>query len=149
MALHLSFEQQPDVRAFLDEQRKTTSTSQALKNRWGIAADYFGNSYAGSGDMANAIFCFRKSLEIMPENVVTMSHLALAYLRSGDSENATVWLKNALKLKPGKAVLHFQLAQTYTQLRQIPQAIQELEEGLKYAPDDPIARNMLQHLRGM
>ena len=59
-----------------------------------------------------------------------------------------VWLKKGLKLRPEKAVLHFQLAQTYAQLQQIPEAIKELEEGLKYAPEDQMAKRILQQLRG-
>jgi len=149
MALHVSFDQQTDVRAFLDHQLKVLGQEeQPVRNRWAVAADYFGSAYAEQGDVANAIICFSKSLEIKADNVVTISHLALAYLRSGDVQNAISRLRAGVKLRPEKAVLHFQLAQTYAQLQQLSEAIKELEEGLKYAPQDPAARGMLQQLRG-
>ena len=148
-ALHLSFDQDPSVRSSIDNQlRRPGPQNDPVRNRWAVAADYFGNGYAGSGDLANALICFKKSLEVKSDNIVTISHLAIAYLRSGDPQNAMVWLKNGLKLRPEKAVLHFQLAQTYAQLQQIPEAINELEEGLKYAPEDQMAKRILQQLRG-
>lgn len=149
LALHLAFDTEQEVRTLLDQQLSDLKTDKAVRNRWGIAADYFGNSYADAGDFSNAILCFKKSLDVMPDNVVTMSHLALAYLKAGDVESGLTWLKKGVKQKPEKAVLHFQLAQTYAQLQQIPQAIQELEEGLKYSPEDPTARRMLRQLRGL
>jgi len=150
MALHLGFDQRPDVRRFLDERRKELGgASDPIRLRWGIALDNVGTAYAASGDLPNAIICFGKSIEIKPDNFVTMSHLALAHLKSGDFDKAIVWLKNAIRLKPGKAVLHFQLAQTYAQNQQIPKAIVALEEGLRFAPEDLMARRMLQQLRAL
>jgi len=77
-----------------------------------------------------------------------MSHRARAHRRAGDLPNAMIWLKNGIKLRPAKAVLHFQLAQTYAQAQQMSEAIRELEEGLKYAPEDQMAKRMLEQLRG-
>src|SRR5207247_3390771 len=143
-ALHLSFDQDPSVRSFIVQQlRRLRGQNDPVRNRWAVAADYFGNGYAGNGDLGNALICFKKSVEVKSDNIVTISHLAIAYLRSGDAQNAIVWLKNGLKLKPEKAVLHFQLAQTYAQLQQIPEAVRELEEGLKYAPEDQMAKRIL------
>ncbi len=148
-ALHISFDQQPAVRTFLDQQLKALGREEEpIKNRWAVAADYFGSAYAEQGDFTNAIICFGKSLEIKSDNVVTISHLALAYLRSGDIQRAISRLKAGAALRPEKAVLHFQLAQTYARLQRFSEAINELEEGLKYAPQDPAARGMLQQLRG-
>jgi len=153
MALHLGFDQTPKVRAYLDEQLKPASNGRtglpdAVKDRWSVGADYVGNNFAAHRDLGNAAICYRKSLEIRPDNVVVMSHLALALLGSGDFDNGVQWLKNAIKVKPQNAVLHFQLAQAYGQARKTAEAIQALEEGLKFAPDDPNALRMLQYLRG-
>ena len=147
-ALHLNFGQDPNVRSFVEDQlSRLRGGDDPVRNRWAVAADYFGNGYAAKEEMGNALVCFKKSLEVKSDNVVTISHLAMAYLRVGDSQNAMVWLKHGLKLKPEKAVLHFQLAQSYAQLQQIPEAIKELEEGLKYAPEDQMAKRILQQLR--
>jgi hypothetical protein len=148
-ALHLSSDQSADMRAFLAGQLKSLGPrEESVRNRWAIAADTVGSAVAGRGDLPGAIRCLEKSLEINPDNYVTLSHLALARLKSGDAAAAAAHLKQAIALKPYKAVLHFQLAQTYAQQGRIPEAIQSLEEGLKYAPEDPNAQRMLRKLRG-
>jgi tetratricopeptide (TPR) repeat protein len=149
MALQIGFEQVTTVRALLEEElRKPGAQSESVRNRWAVAMDNFGTACGARGDLSTALLCLKKSLEVKPDNFVTMSHLALAYLRIGETREAIQWLKNAIQVKPSHAVLHFQLAQTYAQLRQIPQAIAAFEEGLKYSPDDPKAKRMLEQLRG-
>lgn len=148
-ALHLGDDQSVETHAFLAEQLKSLGRrEEAIRNRWAIAADTIGSAAAGRGDLPGAIRCLEKSLEIKPDNYVTLSHLALARLKSGDAAGAIVHLKQAIELKPHQAVLHFQLAQTHAQQGRIPEAIQSLEEGLKYSPEDPNALRMLRTLRG-
>ncbi len=148
-ALHLITDQDPGVRAFLVEQlRLLGPREEAVRSRWAIAADTVGSAHAARGDLAGAIRCLEKSLEIKPDNHVTLSHLALARLRSGDATAAAARLRQAIELKPHKAALHFQLAQTHAQQGRIPEAIQSLEEGLKFSPEDPNAQRMLRLLRG-
>jgi Flp pilus assembly protein TadD len=149
LALQLGSDAQPEIRSLLLAQRQhLNDATQAVLDRWAIAAGYVGDSYAARGDQANAIRCFRKSLEVKPDSVVSLSHLALAYLNSGDTENAISALRSAIAVQPFKAPLHFQLALIYQRLQQIPQAIDALETGLRYAPQDPIAQRMRQDLRG-
>jgi tetratricopeptide (TPR) repeat protein len=149
MALQVSCDQDPAVAAFLDRQRRGLGTkTEALLHRWSVAADYWGGFQAAQGKTRNALICFQKSLEILPDNIVTLSHLALAYLNLGEIPKAIESLKRAIQIKPYQAALHFQLAQIYARLEQVPQAIQALEDGLKYAPEDAKARGMLEYLRG-
>lgn len=146
--LHIGFGQQPETKSVLDSEiRKLGNDEHAVKDRWAVIADYVGGEFANRGEMQPAISCFRKSLEIKPDNVVTISHLALAHLRSGDQESAVAALQQGLRLRPEKAVLHFQLAQTYAQLQKFPDAIKELERGLEYAPEDQTALRMRDQLR--
>jgi hypothetical protein len=148
-ALHLGGDGSPDVRAFLAGQLKALGPrEEAVRNRWAIAADTVGSAAAGRGDLPGAIRCLEKSLEVKPDNHVTLSHLALDRLKSGDATAAATRLQQAIKLKPHKAVLHFQLAQTHAQQGRIPDAIRSLEEGLKFSPEDPSAQRLLQLLRG-
>ena len=150
MALDIGYGQNGHLQNYLTTQLQALGPEEgAVRDRWGIAADYFGNAYAANGDAQNAIVCFKKSLQAKPDNVVTMSHLALTSLRSGDVESAMTWLKNGIKLRPSKAVLHFQLAQTYAQTGRTAEAIGELEAGLQFAPEDQMAKRMIQQLRGL
>jgi len=147
-ALHLGGDRSADTRTFLAAQLKSLGPREhAVRNRWAIAADTVGAAAAARGDLAWAIRCLEMSLEIKPDNHVTLSHLALAKLKSGDATAAITRLQQAIALKPHQAVLHFQLAQTHAQQGRIADAIRSLEEGLKYAPEDPTAQRMLQLLR--
>jgi len=149
MALQIGFERVAGVREIVEEAlRKSGAPGQAIRDRWAVAMDNFGNGRGARGDLSTAILCLKKSLEVKPSNFVTMSHLALAYLRSGETGEAIHWLKNAIQAKPSAAVLHFQLAQTHMQLQQVPEAIAAFEAGLKYSPDDPRAKRLLEQLRG-
>jgi Flp pilus assembly protein TadD len=150
MALHVGYDSQAGVRAFLDEQLQSLGArDSAVKNRWAIAADTVGTMHAARGDLPGAVRCLEKSLEIKPDNAVTLSHLALAKLRSGDTGAAIARLQQAIALKPHQAVLHFQLAQSHARLGQVPEAIRAVEEGLKHAPDDPAAHRLREYLRGL
>jgi hypothetical protein len=146
-ALHLSFDHDPEVRAFLVKQLSGLGgKAGAVRNRWGIAADYFGSRWAAKGDYKNAIVCFQKSLEVKPGDSITLANLASAHANSGDLAAAIFTLETAARLKPQKASLHFQLAQFYVQNQQPAKAIRALEEGLQYAPDNQNARQLLQQL---
>jgi tetratricopeptide (TPR) repeat protein len=148
-ALHVSFNRQPETRAFIAaETSKLGSLELAVRNRRAVIADYLGGEFASRGELSPAIVCFQRSLDIKPDNIVTISHLALAYLRAGESARAVAALETGIRLRPEKAVLRFQLAQTYVQLQRIPEAIGQLEHGLEYAPEDQTARQMLEQLRG-
>lgn len=148
-ALHLSFDAQSDVRALLEVRKNSGKAEEdPLRNRWALAMDYLGGKLARGADFQSAIVCFRKSLEVRPDNIVVWSHLALAQLNSSEMPAGIQSLQRAIELQPYKAVLHFQLAQAYHRLGRVPQAIQALEEGLKYAPEDWNARRMLEQLRG-
>jgi len=146
--LHVNFGDDPAVLSVIQTETKKLGTDEAaVKNRWAIIADYLGGEFGSRGQMDHAISCFQRSLEINPENIVTISHLALAQLRAGNAEKAVATLEAGLKLRPEKAILHFELAQTYAQLKKPSEAIKELEQGLQYAPDDERARSLLERLR--
>jgi hypothetical protein len=137
MALHVSGEiEAADVTA-----------TQALKSRWGILADQFASMFSANGDLTNAIICLEKSLEVMPDNIVSLSHLAIARAKQGDLQSTLKLLKTAVAIRPHTANLHFQLAQTYLQMQEPTAAIHALEQGLSYAPDNQPARALLRQLR--
>jgi len=146
-ALHLGYTQQTEIRSFCAERLRRLGPSDPVRSRWAVAAGYCGDAWAEGGQIQNAIFGFKQSLEVQPDNVITLSHLALACQRSGDLPQALTALKKASSLQPARAVLHFQLALVYQQVRQIPEAIRELEAGLQFAPDDPAANRLLEQLR--
>jgi hypothetical protein len=148
MALHVGYSERPEIRAFLDGQLAALGTNAAaIRARWVVAAGDLGSALASNNDPQSGIQCLLKSLEIVPDSVVTMAHLARAYHQAGKSEEAIATLQKAIAIKPATANLHFQLGQIHAQLGRIPQAIESLERGLLYAPDDKDARFLLEKLR--
>jgi tetratricopeptide (TPR) repeat protein len=146
-ALQIGYDQQPDIHSLCAQRLRSLSNEDPVRLRWAVADSYRGDAFSAQGDAQNAIFCFNRSLEVMPANVVTLSHLARAQLNSGAIQEASGSLQKALALQPSRAVLHFQLAVIYQRQQQVEQAMRELEEGLKYSPDDPTANRMLRQLR--
>jgi tetratricopeptide (TPR) repeat protein len=119
----------------------------ALRNRWAILADQLAGILSARGDLTNATICLEKSLEVMPDNIVTLSHLAFARANQGDLQSTVTLLKTAIAIRPHTANLHFQLAQIQLGLQQPAAAIQSLEDGLSYASDNQAARALLRQLR--
>ena len=137
MALHVSGE----ITA------NSANASAAVKSRWAILADQFGRMFSANEDLTNAIICFEKSIEVAPDNVVALSHLAFARANQGDLQSARSILRKAIAVRPYTANLHFQSAQMELQLGERDAAARSLEEGLKYAPDNGAARVLLRQLR--
>ena len=123
------------------------NASAAVKNRWAILADQFATMFTARDDLTNALLCLEKSIEVVPDNVVTLSHLAFARANQGDLQGALDVLKKALTIRPHTANLHFQTAQIYLQLERPLDAIKALEEGLSYSPDNQPAQFLLRQLR--
>jgi tetratricopeptide (TPR) repeat protein len=148
-ALDVGYSRNADVQVFLADQRRRLGPSdEPLRNRWSLAADKLGSMFVERGNVQAARDCFQKSLDVQPDNVITLSHLALAHARNGDADEAVRWLVKAIQLKPAKAALHFQLAQILVQVQQPAAALRALQEGLKYSPDDPAALELLETLQG-
>lgn len=148
MALHIGFDHEPHVRSMITNQLSSLPPPpHPLRLRWAIAAEQFGSALSANNDPQNAILCFIKSLEVMPENIVTLSHLARTALQIGDAEMAIGTMQQAIRLQPSKGSLHFQLGQLYIQLQLLPEAIRAFEEGLKHSPEDRNARIVLEKLR--
>ena len=148
MALHTGYGERSDVRDFLSEQRaRLGSNPLAIESRWAVAADAFGMALAQNDDFPGALDCFKRSLEIQPRNIVTMSHLAQAQFRAGQLAEAIATFRNAIKASPTTANLYFQLAQIHAHQNQLLEAIANLEQGLRYAPHDQAAQGFLEQLR--
>jgi len=137
MGLDIGYGRDPDVAAFLEQQRSQLGGEEmAVRRRWSALAFYTGNAYAAAGALPQALRCYEKALKIRPDNVAVMSNLALAYLKAGDGGAAIEWLRRAIRAQPSRTVFYVQLARTYSRLRRISEARQVVEEGLVQAPQD-------------
>jgi len=81
MALDLSYGENSEVTQFYATLERSGLRKRGARSL-GCGGGLFGTAYASNQDEQNAIVCFKKSLQAKPDNIVTMSHLALAYLRA-------------------------------------------------------------------
>lgn len=93
-------------------------------------------------DFAKASQCFRKSLELDPENRHTMQTLGFTLARAGQGDEALSVLTRA----EGGAVAHFHIARMMQHLGQNDACRKHLESALRENPDFDHARVMLTSL---
>jgi tetratricopeptide (TPR) repeat protein len=77
-----------------------------------------------------AIFPFRRSLELIPDDVHVWMAIGWCYKRVGDIAKAIDSLESALSIEPGEAVLHYNLACYWSIARDRRQALRCLTHAL-------------------
>lgn len=78
----------------------------------------------------DAIFPFRRSLELIPDDVHVWMALGWCYKRIGELPKAIDSLEHALSIEPGEAVLHYNLACYWSLARDRRQALRSLARAL-------------------
>ena len=150
MFLHVAYGRHAEVKSFLARAAGLLGDKETtVRDRWAIAADHWGGRWRVQGDLASALICFQRSVEIDPDNYVAWSHLAATRFQSGETDLAVDAQRRAIAVQPHQAVLYFQLAQMLARLERITEAIAALEEGLRLAPEDEQAVSMLEYLRSL
>jgi Flp pilus assembly protein TadD len=100
----------------------------------------------GSLDTAKTVY--RQAIAIDPWEPAAYANLGVAYLRGGAIQPAVEALQKAVELNPGLAEAHFALGSAYAQLGERRRAEAAIERGLEFDPHNPMARRMLDAVRG-
>jgi tetratricopeptide (TPR) repeat protein len=77
-----------------------------------------------------AIFPFRRSLELIPDDIHVWMALGWCYKRVGDLLKAIDALEHAVDIEPGEAVLHYNLACYWSLARDRRHALRSLAKAL-------------------
>jgi Flp pilus assembly protein TadD len=95
------------------------------------------------GQNHDSVLCFRRALELSPDDEEIHFNLGIAYSRLGELDAAAQQYREALKLVPDYTEAHNNLGNVLTRQRRFAQAIGEFEAALKVSPDNPLAHNNL------
>jgi tetratricopeptide (TPR) repeat protein len=95
---------------------------------------------------SEAIYYYKKLLEIKPDNFTYNYDIALAYKTIGDIENSIYYFNEALKYNPKKYNIYISLGNVYKEKGQYDDAIDCYKKALKINPEDKTAKNNLASL---
>ncbi len=97
-------------------------------NRLGMAL------VAQEKDYGEAIACYRKALEIHPDDAAALSNLGVALARIGNIDEAIETYESALRIEPDLAQTHFNLAMALRFRGRSDEADEHLQRAAELAP---------------
>ncbi len=114
----------------------------ALNNLGGaLAAE--GSAAGNSGDIEEAIACFRKTLQIDPASKIAHFNLAVALSSKGQTEEAIAQYRMALATDPGLTDAHLNLANALQKTGHSDEAIAHYQKALEISPNYAAVRGKL------
>ncbi len=96
-----------------------------------------GSIFMRDGDYNMAIKFLSKAVEMDPEFIDAMDHLAISYRRAGDDESAIFWYKKSIDLAPENITAINNLALVYMYKKEYNTAVEYYLLSIKIAPEDP------------
>jgi Flp pilus assembly protein TadD len=96
-----------------------------------------------TGDIAQAIDCFKSALQDNPDYAIALLNLGNAYRQQKRWDEARSALNHALSLNPADAEANYSLAMVFAQTDNSAQAYEYLQRALKSRPAYPEALNNL------
>ena len=107
-SIHLIKGSDEKTRRFLEDQiSKLGPDEKKVRDRWALSLAFFGDlstpdsgSYRGGRKFGHSVAAYRKSLELKPDDDVTLQMLALAFQQNGDNRKAIQTFNLALKEDP-------------------------------------------------
>jgi tetratricopeptide (TPR) repeat protein len=100
-----------------------------------MAYDNLGALLFRQGRVNEAIFHFRKAVEIDAEQAEPQANLGNALLQNGDLDEAIAQYSNALRIKPNYAEVHYNLGNALLRKGQADEAIAQYEKAIALKPD--------------
>ena len=102
-----------------------------------------GDTFAKQGRHREAILCFRRGLQLRPDDPPVHNDLGCELVLTGQPQAAIPILERALRLKPGYAGVHNNLGNALSRVGRTDEAISHYEQAVKLKPDHAEAHNNL------
>lgn len=102
-----------------------------------------GTALLDEGRAGQAVLCYRRAVELKPEDEEGHFNLAVAYGRAGQLPLAERHYREALKLFADYPEAHNNLGNILTRQKRYAEAIEEFKTTLKLAPENASAHNNL------
>ena len=119
-----------------------TSTLAACPDAHSARRD-LGSAYWEIGDVESAEREWRKALEMVPQDSLTLGDLALVCLKKQHYSEAIEYYKKAIEFGPGNADAHLYLGIAYMETHRLELAEPELRKAVSLLPMNSNARNAL------
>ena len=100
-----------------------------------------GDAYLSSGDDENAIAAYKKAIEIVPNDSISLSNISRAYCNLKDYKSAEEYLKKAESVSQGKFENFASFGEIYRLAKIYDKSIEYYEKALKKDPNNPVNLN--------
>jgi Flp pilus assembly protein TadD len=117
-------------------------TLAVTKNNY-LAYNNLGTWLSKKGQIAEAMDCFNKSLQIKPDDSDVLYNLGNAFAKLGDWDEAINNYQRALQFKPNQPDILDNLGFAFAAKKQYADAVTNFEAALKLKPDSASAHNNL------
>ena len=147
MALHLGYGNMPQVHRFLSEQlQQLGAQDYPVRLRMVLALDYLGIKHLLKNDIPNAIVCFEKALQLLPDEVGVNLNLAYAYRKTNRLQDAVNLLKQMTTQHPQDPNVWRGLGETYLAMGERQKAREALLQAQQLTPTDEQLKQLLRQL---
>ncbi len=100
-----------------------------------MAHNNLGSVLLQKGQVDDALFHFRKALEIKADRADAQANLGSALLQKGELDDAIAQYEKALEIKPDYALVHYNLGNTLLLKGQVDNATAHYKKALEFKPD--------------
>jgi small glutamine-rich tetratricopeptide repeat-containing protein alpha len=105
-----------------------------------------GNSALSSDNHIEAISCYKRAIDIIPDNAIYHANLSAAYLTAKMADKAKKSAQTAIDLDPKYAKGYIRLANAETAAGNKDQAVKALKRGLEINPNNSSLESQLKSL---
>ncbi|MBF0358168.1 MAG: tetratricopeptide repeat protein [Magnetococcales bacterium] len=139
-ALKIAIKKEPDNSKILDYLNRITtvaSDDHSLKEGEYTAHEIMQKAlgFHQSGNLAEAIVCYKKILKLDQKNIGALCNLGLALQNAGKLNEAVSSLEKAIALQPDFAEAHSNLGNAMNQLGELDRAVANYKKALQIKPD--------------
>lgn len=102
-----------------------------------------GQENLSNGNYKEALSCFEKAIEAMPDNAHFISQRGVTFFHLGDKSKALLDMNKSLELEPNNPYRYSSRAFIKAQLGLVETAIEDYKKAIELDPEDAIAHNNL------
>lgn len=114
---------------------------------WWNLMFFIGLAYRQKEDYENAIYYYKKTLNLNTGHVDTFNEIGLCYMGLNQLQEAQSYFEEALRLNPENSELLCNLGIVFLKLGQVDQAKRVIEKAYEIDPEDSVTASWLRYLQ--
>lgn len=114
-SLHLAQDNNPKIHNYLAQKLEELQGDEVdkVRKRWGMIMPYLAKKYEDRGAYQQAIIAYKRALEVLPDNVATLSHLGYCYQQMGNTGEAIRYYQKTTLIAPNDDMSWVNLGSAY------------------------------------